>query len=291
MNARIRMPIVAGRFYPADPAELLGQARAYLDRADDYRTECAASPALGCMVPHAGYMFSGLVAGLTLGQVEVPETVIILGPSHTGKGAGLALWPDGVWRTPLGDVPVDSAGVDALVEISADLSSGPASLMTRDTAAHLGDHAIEVVLPFLQALQPDLSIIPLCVRAYSAEGLPVAGQALAAFVKERAGAGRRTLMVTSSDMSHYLPHDEGRLADRRALEQVQKLDAEGLFSVCALERISMCGFIPMSIMLHACNALGAERCCITAHTSSGITGRDYGADMSSVVGYAGAIIV
>lgn len=290
MDARIRMPLVAGRFYPADPAELLGQAQSYLDRADDYRTECADSPALGCMVPHAGYMFSGLVAGLTLGQVEVPESVIILGPSHTGRGAGLALWPDGAWRTPLGDVPVDAAGVARLVDISAGLSSGPEALMRRDTAAHLGDHAIEVVLPFLQILQPNLSIIPLCVRAYSDEGLPTAGKALAAFIEERRAAGRRTLMVTSSDMSHYLPHDEGKLADRQALEQVQKLDGEGLFRVCARERISMCGFIPMSIMLHACKALGATRCCISAHTSSGITGKAYGAEMSSVVGYAGAII-
>ena len=289
--ANIRMPVVAGRFYPADPAELKGEVQSYLDKASAYRTECASSPVIGCMVPHAGYMFSGLVAGLTLGQIDLPETVLLLGPSHTGKGAGLALWPDGAWRTPLGDVPVDAQGVDRLVEISAEKSSGPASLLRRDTAAHIQDHAIEVVLPFLQVLQPKLKIIPLCIRAFSGEGLSVVGASIAAFVRERAAEGEPVLLVTSSDMSHYLPHDEGKLADRLALEQVKNLDAEGLFKVCALERISMCGFIPMSVMLHACGALGAMRCCITAHTSSGITGRAYGAEMSSVVGYAGAIIV
>lgn len=290
MAGNIRMPLVAGRFYPADAAELAGEVQKYLDKAASYRTGCADSPAIGCMVPHAGYMFSGLVAGLTLGQLSVPETVIILAPSHTGKGAALALWPDGAWRTPLGETPVDAAGVERLVELSAEKSSGPASLLRRDTAAHLQDHAIEAVLPFLQALQPALQIIPLCIRAYSDEGLPVVGGVLADFVRERSKAGRPVLMVTSSDMSHYLPHDEGKLADRMALEKIRHLDADGLFRTCALERISMCGFIPMSVMLHACNALGATRCCIAAHTSSGITGRDYGADMSSVVGYAGAII-
>lgn len=290
MAGNLRMPLVAGRFYPADPAELLGEVRRYLDKAIDHRSECAEYPVLGCMVPHAGYVFSGLVAGLTLGQIEVPETVLILGPNHSGKGAGLALWPDGAWRTPLGDVPVDAAGVERLVDLSAEISSGPAALMRRDTAAHAPEHSIEVVLPFLQAMQPELSIIPLCVRAYSDEGLPVLGEVIARFVSERTAAGRPVLLLTSSDMSHYLPHDEGKLVDRMALDQIRKLDADGLFRVCAIERISMCGFVPMSIMLHACRALGASRCCITAHTSSGITGKAYGADMSSVVGYAGAII-
>lgn len=290
MAENIRSPLVAGRFYPKDPDELMGLVQSYLDRAEDYRSECAEAAALGCMVPHAGYMFSGLVAGLTLGQIEIPQTVMLLGPSHTGKGAPLGLWPDGAWRTPLGDVPVDADGVARLVDISAGLSPGPAGLMQRDTSAHVGDHAIEVILPFLQTIRPDLEIIPLCVRAYSGEALPVLGKSIAAFISERAGQGRPVLLVTSSDMSHYLPHDEGKLADRMALEQIQRLDADGLFNVCARERISMCGFIPMSIMLHACNALGASRCCITAHTSSGITGKEYGAEMSSVVGYAGAII-
>lgn len=290
MAANLRIPLVAGRFYPADPDALRGEVRRYLDKASDYRTECAGLPALGCMVPHAGYMFSGLVAGITLGQIPVPETVLIIGPNHTGKGAPLALWPDGSWRTPLGDVPVDAAGVDRLTDLSTELSSGPASLMRRDTAAHARDHAIEVVIPFLQVLQPNLSIIPLCASAYSDEGLPAVGRAIAGFARERAAAGRPVLLVTSSDMSHYLPHDEGKLVDRLALEQIQKLDAHGLFKVCAQERISMCGCVPMSIMLHACRELGASRCCLTAHTSSGITGKAYGAEMSSVVGYAGVIV-
>lgn len=290
MAANIRLPLVAGRFYTADSDELRGEVQGYLDKAASYRTECADLPAIGCMVPHAGYMFSGLVAGLTLGQIPVPETVLLLGPSHTGRGAGLSLWPGGAWRTPLGDVPVDSQAVDRLVDLSAELSPGPQTFMKRDTAAHLEDHALEVVLPFLQVMQPNLSIIPLSVRVCSAEGLPIVGEVMARFVRERSAAGRPVLLLTSSDMSHYLPHDEGKLVDRMALEQVSKLSPDGLFNVCAQKRISMCGFIPMTAMLYACRALGAHRCCITAHTSSGITGRDFGAGMDKVVGYAGAII-
>lgn len=290
MLGNIRKAVVAGRFYPAEREQLLSEVNSYFAAAGNHRTECADYPVLGCMVPHAGYMFSGIVAGLTLGQIKVPETVLILSPNHTGRGANLSLWPDGAWRTPLGDVPVDSAGVERLVELSANKVSAPEYFMQRDTAAHTQDHAIEVILPFLQALQANLQIIPLCVRSVSPEAFSGLAESLGDFVRERNEAGNPVLLLTSSDMSHYLPHEEGKKLDRMALEQVARLDGRGLFKLCRLERISMCGFVPMSIMLEVCRSLGASRCCITAHTSSGVTGRDYGADMSSVVGYAGVII-
>lgn len=284
----IRNPAVAGRFYTDDPENLRQELRGYLDKSADYLTECAGRPAIGCMVPHAGYVFSGMVAGLTLGQIAVPAKVLVLAPSHTGYGPQLSLWPEGVWRTPLGDVPVDSKGVDFLVNYTDE--AGKSGLFEKDTTAHLKDHAIEVVLPFLQAINPDIEIIPLCVRLYNPDALRQAGLALAALVKKYQKAGENLLLLTSSDMSHYLPHDEGKKQDRLALEKIQKLDPSGLFNVCAINKISMCGFAPMALMLFACNGLGATRCCLAAHTSSGITGQAFGASMDSVVGYAGAII-
>ncbi len=282
----IRQPVVAGRFYPADSEALRQEVADYLAKAGEYRVECADKPALGCMAPHAGYMFSGMVAGLTLGQVPIPETVLLLAPSHTGAGPSLALWPGGAWRTPLGDVTVDEAGVERLLAYA---ENGHTALFQASEAAHAGDHAIEVILPFLQVLRSDVKIIPLCVREYDLTRLRHAGEAIARLVKERQSGGGM-LLLSSSDMSHYLPHDQGKKQDLLALAQVQKLAPEGLFDVCLRHKISMCGFAPTTLMLYACKALGAERCCITAHTSSGVTGRAYGAGMDSVVGYAGAII-
>ncbi|MDR2050697.1 MAG: AmmeMemoRadiSam system protein B [Deltaproteobacteria bacterium] len=286
----IRQPVVSGRFYTADPQTLRTEVQGYLDQGADFRAECADMDILGCMVPHAGYIFSGGVAGLTLSQARLPESVLLLGPNHTGLGPALSLWPDGAWSTPLGDVPVDSDGVDWLLGWRASDEKSGGSLFTADRTAHLREHSLEVLLPFLQLQRSTLSIIPLCVREYNPERLKEAGLAVAALVRSRQERGKALLLITSSDMSHYLPHEEGRKQDLLALEQILDLSPEGLFQVCVRKKISMCGFAAMTIMLHACKVLGATRCRLTAHTSSGVTGKKYGADMKSVVGYAGALI-
>ncbi|MDR2503479.1 MAG: AmmeMemoRadiSam system protein B [Deltaproteobacteria bacterium] len=279
MSEPARLPVAAGKFYTAKAAALRSELEVFLGQAG------LEQPALGCMLPHAGYVFSGKVAGLTLARVAVPETVILLGPNHTGLGPSLSLWPGGHWHTPLGNVPVDGEGVESLMN-----SPEGAGLFTADTSAHLREHSLEVILPFLQMRREKLRIIPLCVCEYNLDKLARAGRALAALARSLREAGRASLLLTSSDMSHYLPHEQGQKLDRLALEQIEKLDPEGLFQVCVREKISMCGFAPMTMMLCACRELGAARCHTVAHTSSGITGRAYGADMRSVVGYAGAVI-
>ena len=278
----IRAPVAAGRFYAADPAGLRREAGAWLEEAPG--SGSGGTEALACMLPHAGYVFSGRVAGNTLGRISRKAAVLLLGPNHSGRGAALALWPDGAWRTPLGDAPVDKAGVDSL---AAWPSPG---LFTLDTAAHAGEHSLEVLLPFFMLWRDPVRIIPLCVREYNLERLREAGLAVASLARERREAGDPLLLAASSDMSHYLPHEEGRRQDLLALEQVLALDPEGLFRVCVSKKISMCGFAPMTILLYACKALGASRAEVTAHTSSGITGKKYGAKLDSVVGYAGVII-
>jgi AmmeMemoRadiSam system protein B len=187
-------------------------------------------------------------------------------------------------------VPVDKEGAERLLAWQVPDEKSGGSLFTPDRTAHLREHSLEVLLPFLQMQSPSPGIIPLCVREYNPERLKEAGAAVAALVRSRQEQGKTLLLVTSSDMSHYLPHEEGKKQDLLALEQILNLSPEGLFQICVRKKISMCGFAAMTIMLHACKALGATRCCLTAHTSSGVTGKKYGAGMESVVGYAGVLI-
>lgn len=277
----IRKPAVAGRFYPDDPPELRALAQACLSRSP----EEAPSPkpeALGLMLPHAGYIFSGAVAGLTLGQAAPPQKAILLGPSHTGRGAALSVWPGGAWRTPLGDVPVDEG---LCAELTAE-----GSPFSPDTQSHLADHALEVMLPLLQVYSPGISIVPVTVSEYNLEKLSQAGKILAGLAARRRAAGERLCLLASSDMNHFLPHAENMRKDALALDRLREFDPEGLFRTVAENGISMCGFAAVTLMLLACREMGARECRITAHTSSGVTGKPYGADMQRVVGYAGAII-
>lgn len=281
----IRKPAVAGRFYPDDPAGLEALVRACLEKAPT--SSAAPKPqALGLMLPHAGYIFSGAVAGLTLGQIEPPQKIILLGPNHTGhtgRGA-LSVWPSGAWRTPLGDVPVDESLAAELV------NTGQGRLFRADTRPHLADHALEVMLPLLQVYSPDISIVPVTVSEYNLENLRLAGKALADIAARRRAAGENLCLLASSDMNHFLPHTENMRKDAPALDRLREFDPEGLFRVVSENGISMCGFAAVTLMLFACREMGGKEGRVTAHTSSGVTGRPYGADMRRVVGYAGAII-
>lgn len=264
-----RDPAVAGLFYDADPAVLARQVDAFLGAAGP----APRVHALGLLVPHAGYVYSGAVAGSVYGRVDVPRRVIVLGPNHTGLGhAAAALWPSGAWRGPLGDVPVDA-------ELAADLAGAPG--VATDPAAHLREHSLEVHLPFLQRARPDVAVAPLCLahlgwRACEALGLAIA----------RAAGEHAALVVASSDMSHYLPARRAEEVDRRALERVLALDPEGLHRVVHAESISMCGVIPATVMLVAARALGATKAELVRWAHSGMVN----GDEDRVVGYAGVIV-
>ncbi len=278
-----RRAIVAGRFYPASAAELQGGVQSFLALSDRHMTHCAGRDPMCVILPHAGHIFSGGVAGLTLGQVQVPELVVLIGPNHTGHGSLLALWPDGAWETPLGVTPVDTEFNHALMERKAGFSL--------DERAHLSEHSLEVILPFLQVKQPRLRIAALCAREHRLPSLKAAGLALAGAIREQREKGRKVCIIASTDMSHYIPHKEAVRRDALALEKIRALDPEGLNETVLGQHITMCGVAPVTLALFACLELGATECCVTAYTSSGITGASLGADMDQVVGYAGAIIV
>lgn len=281
-SERPRPAVVAGQFYPDDEAGLRSVVQSFLENSSQYLSDCAGKKTLAAMVPHAGYVFSGALAGITLAQATLEDSVIILAPNHTGVGARLAVWSGGDWLTPLGAVAVDR-------ELAGTLLNAGRGFVPDDTA-HLRDHAIEVVLPFLQVTRPGVRIVPVCVGGASIDALREAGAALAAVMRARLEEGRPVSLIVSSDMNHYLSHDATVAKDSMALEKVRALDPEGLYATVKVHKISMCGALPMVMALFACRELGAKRACITAYATSGQTGKAYGADMNRVVGYAGALI-
>ncbi len=262
-----REPAVAGRFYEGDPRALAREVRALLAAPE------APRPALGVVAPHAGYLYSGAIAGAVYGRVVVPARVIVLGPNHTGLGRPAALWPaGGGWRTPLGTVPVSRSLTEAL-------ASGP--LVELDRAAHLREHSLEVQLPFLSVARPDVELAALCLGPLDAAECAQLGRVVAA-----AARAYGALVVASSDMSHYLPAAEARERDRHAIDRIIALDPEGLHGTVRREGITMCGVVPATVMLFAARELGATGAELVRYGHSGeVTGDD-----DEVVGYAGLIV-
>jgi len=268
-----RQPAVAGRFYPASPSVLAEEVATLLaERPNGRPTPEPPLPAIGVLAPHAGYMYSGAVAGATYARVDVPERAIVLCPNHTGMGERVALWPSGAWLTPIGRVPVD-------VSLNRDLIAS--GLVVEDREAHRHEHAAEVQLPFLQLRRPEIAIAVLCLGPLSLDRCRELGLAVAAAARRH-----RALVVASSDMSHYLPARVAREKDELALDRLLALDPEGLYEVVRREDISMCGFIPATAMLFAAKELGAREAELVRYGSSA----DATGDESSVVGYAGAVI-
>jgi AmmeMemoRadiSam system protein B len=198
--------------------------------------------------------------------------VIVLCPNHTGRGQRVAAWPGGGWTTPIGRVPVDEVMTGEI------LASG---LATPDREAHLREHALEVQLPFLQLRRPDLRIAALCVAGLPFSRCQEIGEGLAEVARRH-----RALLVASSDMSHYLPAAQARAKDRLAIDRMLALDARGLHEVVCREEISMCGFVPATIVLVAAVAAGAREAELVRYATSG----DVSGDMDSVVGYAGLLL-
>jgi len=267
----IRQPAVAGRFYPADASRLAAEVSGFLADAHAERSRRA----VAVMVPHAGYVYSGGVAGRVFAGVEVPNTVVVLCPNHTGRGARIAVAPHGAWRLPGGNIPIDS---ELAAEILARVPDARA-----DAEAHRFEHAIEVELPFLLARQPALKVVPIVLGHLSAAEAISLGEQLDQAVR---AVGRPVLVVASSDMSHYLPDSETRAVDRVALEPLLALDPAALYRTVADNDISMCGFIPATAMLAYARAVGAGAPELVGYATSG----DAFGDRERVVGYAGVVL-
>jgi hypothetical protein len=231
---------------------------------------------VGCIAPHAGYLYSGHVAGAVFARIEIPERCIVLCPNHTGMGRPLAIMSEGAWQTPLGDVPIDAELGEALKR------SFPA--LEDDSAAHRAEHAAEVELPFLLLRQPGLRFVPIALGRGQFEVLEQLGKALAGVI---AAQNDSVLIVASSDMNHYESDAVTRIKDHRAIERILTLDPRGLYDVVTQQNISMCGFGPAVAMLTAARELGAKSAELVKYATSG----DISGDRDMVVGYAGVVVV
>jgi AmmeMemoRadiSam system protein B len=269
----LRHPAVAGRFYPGDPDDLRTEAQGYLSQA----VSSSENPlkAIGCIAPHAGYMYSGHVAGAVFASIEIPRLCVVMCPNHTGMGRALAIMSEGAWETPLGEVSIDAEFARRLQQRFAALQN--------DSAAHRAEHAAEVELPFLQLRQPNLQIVPIALGTGQFEVLEQLGLALADAVAQSKDP---VLIIASSDMNHYESDSVTRAKDHRAIERILTLDPRGLFDVVTQQDISMCGFGPAIAMLTAARQLGAKSAVLVKYATSG----DVSGDRDMVVGYAGMVV-
>lgn len=265
----LREPAVAGRFYPASPAALRGDLESYLSPQSEPMR------AIGCIVPHAGYIYSGAVAGAVFARLEIPLRCIVLCPNHTGMGHPLAIMKEGGWRTPLGTLAIDTELAERL------LRAFPA--LVEDSAAHRAEHAIEVELPFLQMRKPDLQFVPIAVGTSRLLLLGQLGEAIASVIQE---LGQEVLIIASSDMNHYEDDATTRVKDAKAIDKILAMNPTGLHETVMNESISMCGFGPAVAMLTAAKRLGASKAELVQYATSG----DVSGDREMVVGYAGVIV-
>ena len=271
----MRAPAVSGRFYAARRDELQRQVDDLLTPVRPFAHPAGARAAIA---PHAGFVYSGVTAAHVFARISLPRLVVIVGPNHTGvcdAPGGVSLWERGAFTTPLGSVPVADTLAQAIQRASP--------LVAPDHAAHRAEHAVEVELPFLQTLRPDVTIVPLVLAWDTWTEAHALGQALARVVREWP---EPVLLLASSDLNHYESAAVGELKDAQALAAVQALDGAELLDRCRRERISMCGRAPAATVLAAARVLGATRADVVDYRHSGwVTG-----DESAVVGYAGVVI-
>jgi hypothetical protein len=265
-----RIPAFAGRFYTAVPARLRTEIEGYIAKP-----AAPAANAYGVMVPHAGYMYSGAVCGHALASVRVPPLCLILHTKHQLGGGDLSLGGFQEWETPLGMVHADGPFNAALAKVDG---------ITLSNLPHFGEHAAEVVLPFLQVLQPDVRVAVISTTSVSAEFAKQAGSGIASAILLQ---GEDVLVISSSDMNHYADHELTMKKDQFALDKLAAFDTAGLIETCTQYDITMCGVGATAVMLETCRALGATRVEILEHTTSGEVSGEYGA----VVGYASARVL
>lgn len=275
-----RRPAVAGTFYAGRKEDLTKQIEECFLSSIGPRALPSEGwgsknpPAL--VSPHAGYMYSGPVAAhgfLSLKTYRRPESVVVIGPNHYGIGTIVSIYPEGVWTTPLGEVPIDVKLGEELVKVS--------DVFYVDEKSHAKEHSIEVQVPFLQYIYGSFQFLPICINDQSMETCVEVGRAVGKVVKDR-----NVLLVASTDFTHYEPHEKVLEKDKKALEMISKLDVEGLYREIEMYDITMCGYGAVAALLTAAKILGGREAKVLKHATSGDTSGDY----DSVVGYASCLI-
>lgn len=267
----VRNPFVAGQFYPGTKESLSKMIESMIDK------NIKQENAIGALSPHAGYVYSGAVAGSVLASVKPKKCCVIMGPNHTGMGEAFGISSAASWKTPMGEVPINKQLAEEIRRSSEYIKS--------DDLSHEAEHSIEVQLPFLQFLMKDFTFVPICVSYADLAVYQSAGRAIAQSVKNLDMTGD-VIIIASSDMTHYESQTSAKKKDFIAIEAILALDERKLFKNIDEHDISMCGFAPAIMMLVAAKELGAKEARLVRYQTSGDTSGDY----SSVVGYAGLVV-
>ncbi len=274
-----RQAAVAGHFYKGTSEELQHQVKGLVQ--DDARKE----KVFGIVTPHAGLIYSGRVAGATYSRVRLPDNIILIGTNHTGTGERFALMSKGQWEIPTHTFSINEGIADMLLKHSVFLKDDP--------IAHYYEHSLEVQLPFIAhflsaAQSPDVSIVPITMLHATLQECNQVAITIAGVIRMAIAQKLATdiVIVASSDMSHYVTEEQARYKDNLALEKILAMDPEGLYEVVHEENISMCGAMPVTVMLYACMELGATRAELVKYETSAETSGDY----NHVVGYAGVLV-
>jgi len=267
----VRLPAVAGTFYPEEASVLAREIDDLLARAESPQPS---GTILALVSPHAGYVYSGFTAAhaYRLLRGSGVETVVLIGPSHREYFEGISVFPGAAYRTPLGDVPVNTVIRERL------LSRG----VLAAAVGHRAEHALEVQLPFLQRAMEHFSIVPLVMGSQRREYCRELGTAIGDVLRDQ-----NAVVVASSDLSHYHPYDEAVRLDRRVADLVEAYDTDGLMDRLEEETVEACGGGPIVAAMLAAGILGANRARVLHHCNSG----DVTGDRGAVVGYLAAAMV
>jgi len=267
----IRKPAVSGQFYSGSTQRLKEDIAKLIDKG------VHPQDVIGCILPHAGYIYSGKVAAKTVSCLNIKDNAVLIGPNHTGYGVPFSIMTEGRWQTPLGEIQINSDLAKSILNKSKYLND--------DTDAHIYEHSLEVELPFLQYYKPDIKIVPIVVTEGEISIYKEIGESIALALKELK-LENSTLIIASSDMTHYEPQKQAEKKDKEAIEAILGLNEDKLINTIKRLNISMCGYVAAAIMLIATKLLGAKSAELISYQTSGdITG-----DYSAVVGYAGIII-
>jgi hypothetical protein len=265
----IREPIVAGQFYPGPPSALEAQLNKLIDK------KVPKEDVIGLVSPHAGYIYSGAVAGATISRIQFKDTFVIMGPNHTGYGKPFSIMTEGAWRTPLGEVQIDSQLGKKILAESKNLEE--------DQVAHLYEHSVEVQIPFLQYLKKDFKIVPIVLSHGPRAIYKEIGKAIAKAIKD---SKIEAVIIASSDMTHYESQESAKRKDTQAINAILELNEDELLNRIEKLNISMCGYAPTVSLISAAKELGAKRAELVKYQTSG----DVTGDYSGVVGYAGILV-
>ena len=265
----IRQPAVANQFYPGSERDLKKDLSGRIKEVEKKEKVLA----LGS--PHAGYVYSGNIAGAVYSIAEITRDVIVMGPNHHGLGAPFAVMAQGKWKMPGADITINEKLAHLMIEESRWLRA--------DDQAHINEHSVEVQLPFIHYVQPTVEFVPVVLSTADFQTCEEMGMAIANAIKRY---GKPVVIIASTDMTHYESHESAQQKDQLAMERILSLDPRGLLDTVFTNDISMCGVVPTTVALVAAKELGATKASQVAYATSG----DVSGDYSYVVGYAGFII-